>query len=181
MDHSLQDTVALLTRTPVALDTFLRDLPPVWTETTEGEGTWSVHTVIAHLIHCEHEDWMPRANMILQTGEAIPFTPLDREGHRRYSPGKSLAELLDQFANIRSRNLDALRALNLTSKDLSLRGIHPTFGIVTLSQLLDTWATHDLTHLHQISRVMACQYRETVGPWSQFQGVMKCTGRSGAA
>ncbi len=181
MEHNLQNTFALLARTPAAFDTFLRDLPAVWTETTEGEGTWSVHTVVAHLIHCEHEDWLPRAKTILKTGEAIPFTPFDREGHRRYSTGKSLAQLLDQFAIIRSQNLDALRALNLTFEDLGLRGIHPTFGTVTLSQLLATWATHDLTHLHQISRIMACQYRETVGPWSQFQGVMKCAGHSAAA
>src|SRR5580700_3967106 len=116
--------------------------------------------------------------MILEKGESQPFTPFNREGHRPYAQGKSLAQLLDEFATLRSENLDALRALNLTPTDLSLRGTHPTFGPVTLSQLLATWATHDLTHLHQISRIMAFQYRTAVGPWVRFLGVMQCTGHS---
>jgi hypothetical protein len=181
MTHNLQDTMALLTRTPSALNTFLRDLPSAWTETNEGDNTWSVHTVIAHLIHCEHEDWMPRVRMIFETGESLPFPPLDRDGHQSYGQGRSLGQLLDQFSSTRSRNLDALGALHLTPADLALRGTHPSFGTVTLSQLLATWATHDLTHLHQISRVMAYQYREAVGPWSQFLGVIKCAGHSSAA
>jgi hypothetical protein len=47
---------------------------------------------------------------------------------------------------------------------------------VTLSQLLATWATHDLTHLHQLSRVMAHQYRGNVGPWIKYLGVLRCQG-----
>ena len=53
----------------------------------------------------------------------------------------------------------------------ALRGQHPDLGAVTLSQLLSTWAVHDLTHLHQISRTMAHQYREAVGPWIKYLGV----------
>jgi hypothetical protein len=49
---------------------------------------------------------------------------------------------------------------------------------VSLSQLLATWVVHDLTHLHQLSRVMAHQYQEAVGPWSAFLGVLKCSGHS---
>jgi hypothetical protein len=58
------------------------------------------------------------------------------------------------------------------------KGRHPKFGVVTLSQLLATWAVHDMTHLHQISRVLANQYREAVGPWSVFLGVLQCEGHS---
>jgi hypothetical protein len=79
---------------------------------------------------------------------------------------------------LRSENLGQLRALNLQRTDLSLRGRHPALGVVTLSELLATWATHDLTHLHQISRVMAHQYREAVGPWSAYLGVLRCAGHS---
>ena len=43
----------------------------------------------------------------------------------------------------------------------------PPLESLLLPELLATWAAHDLTHLHQISRVMAHQYREAVGPWSQ--------------
>jgi hypothetical protein len=181
MAHNLQNTIALLARTPSALDTLLRDLPSMWTEANEGDGTWSVSTVIAHLIHAEHDDWMPRATVILQSGETQPFPPFPRDGYLHFEQGKSLAQLLDDFANFRAKNLDALRALNLTPADLQQKGRHPSFGTVTLSQLLATWAAHDLTHLHQISRIMAYQYREAVGPWTRFLGVMQCSGHSASA
>jgi hypothetical protein len=178
MRHELQNTIALLERTPPALDALLRGLPAAWTESNEGGNTWSVTTVVAHLIHGEHEDWILRTRLILQSGEAAPFTPFDREGHVRYSRGKTLAQLLDEFALARAKGLDDLRALKLTPEDLKRRGRHPAFGVVTLSQLLATWAAHDLTHLHQISRAMAYQYREAVGPWMRFLGVMQCAGHS---
>jgi hypothetical protein len=178
MEDSLQHAISLLTRTPAALNVLLRDLPETWTHRNEGEGTWSPFDIVAHLIHGEHTDWIPRARIILQCGESKPFEPFDREGFKRITQNKSLPQLLDEFARLRSENLDQLHAFNLQPKDLERRGQHPTLGVVTLSQLLATWAAHDLTHLHQISRVMAHQYRDAVGPWSKFLGVLKCNGHS---
>jgi hypothetical protein len=178
MQHNLQDTVALLARTPAALDALLRGLPETWTLQNEGEKTWSAFDVVGHLIHGERTDWMPRTRMILQFGESKAFEPFDRWAQERESQGKSLAQLLDEFARLRSENLNELRALNLTPEDLARRGRHPALGVVTLSQLLASWAAHDLTHLHQVSRVMAHQYRDAVGPWSAYLGVLHCAGHS---
>lgn len=176
--HNLQDTIALIARTPAALNALLRDLPQSWTQRNEGEGTWSVYDVIGHLIHGEKTDWMPRMRIILEQGEARPFDKFDRWAQQRESEGKTLPQLLDEFARLRAENLDQLRALNLSEQDLAKRGRHPALGTVTLSHLLATWAAHDLTHLHQISRIMAHQYREAVGPWTIYLGVMQCAGHS---
>jgi len=178
MQHNLQDTISLLARTPAALNALLRDLSETWTLRNEGGETWSAFDIVGHLIHGERTDWMPRARMILQFGEARTFEPFDRWGQERESKGKSLAQLLDEFGRLRSENLNELRGLNLRPQDLEKRGRHPALGVVTLSQLLATWAAHDLTHLHQISRVMAHQYREAVGPWTKFLGVLQCAGHS---
>ena len=178
MQHNLHDTISLLARTPVALNALLRDLPETWTVRNEGEKTWSAFDIVGHLIHGERTDWMPRTKMILQFGETKSFEPFDRWGQERESNGRSLAQLLDEFARLRSENLNDLRALNLRPQDLERRGTHPSLGAVTLSQLLATWAAHDLTHLHQISRVMAHQYRAAVGPWTKFLGVLQCSGHS---
>jgi len=178
MEHNLLQTIALLTRTPATLNALLRDLPKTWTFRNEGGNTWSALDVVGHLIHGERTDWMPRAKMVLQFGETKAFEPFDRVGHVRESQSKSLVQLLDEFARLRSENLDELRALNLRQEDLKRRGRHPALGVVTLSELLAAWATHDLTHLHQISRIMAHQYREAVGPWSAYLGVLQCAGHS---
>jgi hypothetical protein len=178
MNQNLEQTVSLLSRTPVALNALLRDLPEMWTFSNEGEKTWSPFDVVGHLIHGERTDWMPRVKMILEFGETQSFVPFDRWAQERESQGKSLAKLLDEFARLRAANLDELRRLNLQNADLGRRGRHPALGVVTMSELLAAWAGHDLTHLHQISRTMAHQYRDAVGPWSKFLGVMQCDGHS---
>jgi hypothetical protein len=178
MEPELTHTIALLTRTPAALNALLRDLPEMWTFRNEGNNTWTVFDVVAHLIYGERTDWIPRTKIILEFGETRTFEPFDRRGHVQDSQGKSLAQLLDEFARARSESLDQLRALNLRQEDLKRRGRHPAFGPVTLSQHLASWAAHDLTHLHQISRILAHQYRQAVGPWSIYLGVLQCAGHS---
>ena len=178
MVHELHDTIALLLRTPAALDALLRDLPDVWTAHNEGGETFNVLDVVGHLIYADRVDWIPRARMILQFGESHPFEPFDRMGHVKECQGKTLQQLLNEFARVRYAAIDELRSLELEPAQLTLRGHHPALGAVTLSQLLATWAAHDLTHLHQITRIMAHQYREPVGPWSAYLGVMQCNGHS---
>lgn len=181
MSHNLDHTTSLLARTPATLNALLRDLPETWTLRNEGENTWSAFDVVGHLNHAERADWIPRALIILRHGESRPFDPFDREGHVREVQGKSLAQLLDEFARLRSQNLIELRAWKLQPADLAKRGQHPSLGGVTLSELLATWACHDLTHLHQISRILAHQYRDAVGPWSRYLGVMQCAGHSASS
>lgn len=176
MQHDLQDTISLLSRTPTALTVLLRDLPETWTQRNEGKNTWCASEVVSHLIYGERTDWIPRIKILLQFGETKAFEPFDRAGHVR--EGKSLAQLLDEFARLRAESLAELRGLHLQPQDFMRRGRHPAFGAVTLSQLLAAWVGHDLTHLHQISRIMAHQYRDAVGPFSAYLGVLHCAGHS---
>lgn len=175
---SLPETIALLSRTPPTLNTFLRGLPSRWVAANEGPDSWSAFDIVGHLIIGERTDWLPRAKRILEHGESIPFDPFDRFAQEKECRGKSLEELLDEFATLRAQNLAALEGLQLGPADLAKKGIHQRLGTVTLAQLLATWAAHDLTHLHQLSRVMAYQYRDAVGPWTAFLGVMRCAGHS---
>ncbi len=182
-EFSLSEVTAVLARTPAALDALLRGLPDSWVRGNEGRSkdgkqSWSPFDVVGHLIVGERTDWMARARIILDHGEVRPFDPFDRFAQAKESQGKSLEQLLDEFARLRKENLAALRALNLQPEDLARRGMHPELGVVTLSELLATWAVHDLTHVHQISRVMAHQYRDAVGPWSAYMGVLHCNGHS---
>ena len=181
MPETLHQTTSLLARTPATLNALLRDLPDSWISRNEGENTFTPFDVVGHLLHGERADWIPRVKMILQHGESRAFEPFDRHGHQREVQGKSLGQLLDEFARVRAENLRELDSLNLQPADLDRRGRHPAFGPVTLSQLLATWAAHDLTHLHQLSRVMAHQYRQAVGPWSAYLGVLQCQGHSSLA
>jgi DinB superfamily len=178
MPHNLEHTIALLTRTPAALNALLRDLPEGWTHRNEGENSWTTFDVVGHLIHADRTDWIPRAKTILQFGDVQPLASFDRVGHVAENQSKSLPQLLDEFSRVRIESVAELRKLNLRPEDLNRRGRHPALGAVTLSELLATWAAHDLTHLHQVSRIMAHQYRDAVGPFRAYLGVLHCTGHS---
>src|SRR6266478_6262123 len=131
MQHNLQNTISLLTRTPAALNTLLRDLPETWTLRNEGENTWSAFDIIGHLNHGKRTDWMPRVKVVLQFGETQAFESFDRWGRAREIQGKSLGQLLDEFARLRSENLAELRALNLRQEDLERRGRSRSLGTRT--------------------------------------------------
>ena len=169
----LDQCVEILERTPQVVRELLAGLPANWTRTNEGGETWSPYDVIGHLIHGEKTDWIPRAEIILGPGSDKRFTPFDRTAQSRESQGKSLEDLIEDFGELRRASLERLQGFRLTDKDLDRTGVHPEFGQVTLRQLLATWVVHDLDHIVQISRVMARQMREEVGPWIAYLRVVR--------
>ena len=175
-EFSLAEVTAVLARTPASLDALLRGLPDIWVRRNEGNDTWSAFDVVGHLAFAERTDWMPRVRILLEHGDARPFDPFDRFAQLKENQDKSFDEVLDDFARLRKVNLVALQEMNPGPEDLARRGRHPVLGVVTLSELLAAWAVHDLTHVHQLSRVMAHQYRDAVGPWKSFLGVLRCGG-----
>ena len=177
-EFEFSDAIAILKGTPATFDTLLRTMPDALLRGNEGEGTWNALEIVAHMSFAEHTDWMPRIRTLLEHGETQPFPPFDRFGHLTQDRERRIGELLDEFAILRSDSVRALQQLNLQTEDFSRRGHHPAFGSVTLSQLISTWAVHDFNHLHQLTRVLAQQHREAVGPWSAYLGVLQCNGHS---
>lgn len=172
MEFSLNRSIEVLERTPKILEVLLSGISDDWVMNNEGDDTWSPYDIVGHLIHGEHTDWMGRLDVILYK-EDKKFVPFNREAMFRESEGKNLQQLLSEFRELRENNLQKIRSLNLTDDDLDKTGIHPAFGEVTLRQLLATWTVHDLTHIAQISRVMAKQYKEAIGPWIEYFRVLQ--------
>jgi hypothetical protein len=173
MEYQLDQAKEVLRRTPPTLNALLSDLPDEWVLSNEGPETWSPYDVLGHLIHGEETDWIPRARIILEDGEARPFDRFDRFAMFEKSKGKSLRELLATFEQLRGESLRQLDELNLTPELLAKRGTHPVLGVVTLSQLLSAWVVHDLGHIRQIVRTMAKQYRDAIGPWTEFLTIVE--------
>lgn len=162
----------ILERTPATLRNLITGLSDAWIRNNEGGETWSPYDVVGHLIIGERTDWMARSRIILQPAGDRTFVPFDRFAQFELDKSLSINDLLQEFQTLRRSNLQELVSLNITEAQLELEGIHPDLGAVTLRQLLATWAVHDLGHLAQISRVMAKQYREQVGPWVQYIGIL---------
>ena len=168
MKYSINEAAQVLEKTPLVLRSLLTGLSDGWTLSNEGPDTFSPYDVLGHLIHGEKTDWVTRAKIILAFGISKPFTPWDRFAQYEESKGKTLDQLLDEFAAVRKENMQWFSSLNLTETDLDRTGMHPKLGEITLRNLLSTWVVHDLTHIAQITRVMAKQYKEEMGPWPEF-------------
>ncbi len=173
MQYHLHEAMNILGRTPAVISTLLKDLPDPWVNNNEGEDTWSPYDIVGHLIHGERKDWMGRMEIILSDATDKTFEPFDRFAQFNNSKGKTLDMLLEDFAILRARNLYLFKEKNLTEADLDRTGTHPAFGTVTLRQLLSTWVAHDLSHIAQICRVMAKQYKEQVGPWQEYIRILQ--------
>lgn len=172
MEFDLTKSLQILESTPVVLEDLLQDISDDWTMHNEGEETWSPYDIIGHLIHGEQTDWIVRAEIILYKVDK-KFIPFDRFAQFKESEGKDLQQLLKEFQELRKSNIEKLKSFNLTDDDLNKPGIHPELGEITLRQLLSTWTIHDLTHISQITRVMAKQYKEAVGPWTKYFSVLQ--------
>ena len=168
MRYSVEKSIEILETTPAVLKALLSGIHEEWVMNNEGPETFSPYDVIDHLIYGEKTDWVPRAKIILDFGLSKPFTPWDRFAQYEESKGKTLQQLLDEFEIVRRENMIWFKSLSLTEADLDKKGMHPQLQEVTLRNLLATWVVHDLTHIAQITRVMAKQYKEDMGPWPEF-------------
>lgn len=171
MEFRLEEAVGMLGRTPGVLESLLRGLPAEWVFTSEEE--WSAAGVVGHLVHGEKTDWVPRLRIILAFGESKPFEPFDRTAHLDSMAGKPLEHLLGEFRQLREENLSAVRSMNLSAADLHRRGLHPALGSVTLGEYIAAWTVHDLSHLHQLTRILAKQYTTACGPLRPYLGVLR--------
>lgn len=173
MKFSIDNTIEILGQTPDVLITLLQNASDDWVLKNEGGESWSAYDIIGHLTHGEKTDWMTRATIILSKNPDKKFEPFDRFAQFNDNKGKSMTQLLNEFSKLRAENLKQLRSKNISADQLLLKGTHPSFGEVTLAQLLATWVVHDLNHIAQISRVMAFQYKDEVGPWSAYLSILK--------
>lgn len=168
MKFETNKSIEILEKTPSVLQALLENIGEEWVMSNEGPETFSPYDVVGHLIHGEKTDWVPRAKIILDHGVSKPFEPYDRFAQYEESKGKTLKQLLEEFELLRKQNIQWLQSLSLTNEDFEKKGMHPSLGEVSLKNLLSTWVVHDLTHIAQITRVMAKQYKEEMGPWPQF-------------
>ena len=173
MNFDLETGTPVLARMPAVLRDLLSGLPDEWTHGSEGPNTWTIREILVHLINGEQTDWIPRVRHILELGGRKPFPPFDRTGGFADRRESAIDALIADFAAARQESLDALASLRLTTHDLEREGWHPEFGRVTLGQHLATWVAHDFTHLSQIVRVLASQYRDAVGPWATYLRVVR--------
>ncbi|XWN36792.1 MAG: DinB family protein [Balneola sp.] len=173
ISFNIDEAISILERTPKVLSALLSGLSEEWLYNNEGGSTWSPHQVLGHLLYGEETDWLPRTKIILEFDATKEFEPYDRFAQDRLYADKSPEDLLYLFEKRRAQNLKKLKRMSLSPDDLMRKGKHPEFGEITLKEMLSAWVVHDLGHINQISRVLAKNYKEEIGPWSKYLTVVR--------
>jgi hypothetical protein len=168
----VDQAIEVLTQTPDVISALLRGKSAEWLNARKTPESFSPLDVLGHLMHGEMTDWIPRVRIILEHQESKPFESFDRFGFQPTIAGKSADELLDEFAKLRRQSLESLRELVVGEAPLDLRGMHPELGRVTLRNLLASWVLHDLSHIAQVVKTMAGEYRDAVGPWRTYLSIL---------
>jgi hypothetical protein len=171
MTGFVSEVTALLERTPEVLRVLLAGLPEAWTDTPDVSDGWRPRDVVGHLITGEQTNWIPRTRRILEHGTSARFDDFDRVAMLERDVGIPLEDLLERFAALRRTSLATLGDLGVEA-DLDRRGLHPSFGDVSLRELLATWAVHDLDHVAQVYAGLAGSHDADVGPWKRNLGIL---------
>jgi hypothetical protein len=139
------------------------------TELTEADARWkpapdrfSVAEVLAHLSHSEGHCYRMRLDRFI--AEARPeFEPDDARMYLDLYRDADPEDAFDTFEEQRENNVEFLRELPAGAGDRL--ALHKEYGEITLSQMLNEWALHDLGHIRQIAElVRARKYLAGAGP-----------------
>ncbi|HEX7498476.1 MAG TPA: DinB family protein, partial [Candidatus Limnocylindrales bacterium] len=111
-------------------------------------GEWSAFECLEHLLDTEVEVFPVRIQAFLDGRDFANFDP-DEQGSQP-ATGLSPAEAAAKFGEARVKSLIKLEAL--VDSDLDRTAGHSELGQVTLRELLNEWAAHDLMHTVQAER-----------------------------
>jgi len=125
---------------------------------------FSIAEALEHLSHTEGHCFRASVERMVEEDNPAP-EPYDQEAHfasGQYS-GRSAEDSFDHFEEQRELNLKYLRELPADVADRA--GAHPELGVITVSNLLNEWAFHDLGHIKQIAEIIrALKYYPQMGP-----------------
>ena len=153
----------VLSTTPVRWNGLVQSLPFELLSQRPAQKEWSAIECLQHLVDVEAV-FTFRLLAFLDGRDFPAFDP-DSQGTSPVVP-PSPAELAQEFERMRGQNLETLA--KLTADDLERRSRHAELGPVTLAEMLNNWAAHDLNHTVQAERALMQPFIRDCGPWQSY-------------
>jgi DinB superfamily len=160
----LQPPVSLLEKTPAILETLLRDVPAEILDWKPAADRWSITEVLAHLLAIEQLYGDRAKRIVVDNNPTLEkyFEP-DEANLRK----KTTNQYLKEFVALRKANYFFWHGI--PSSAGSRTGVHPEMGAITLLQLLNELANHDLGHLRQIAELYRAKaFYPNAGPFQRY-------------
>lgn len=147
----MQPAIALLEKTPRVLETLLADLPGELLHWKPVPDRWSIAEVLGHLAALEQVYAERAKRMVAEDTPAIARYDLAGASASGEYARASAGESLGHFTRTRRSTLAFLAGLPPSAG--ARTGVHSELGTITLAQMLNEWANHDLGHLRQIAEL----------------------------
>lgn len=164
MEDLLSQVRAILSTTPARWLALTQSLPRELLRRQPAAGEWSAVDCLRHLIDTERYVFPPRVKAFLDGRDIVAFNP-DNEGTPA-DEADDPAEMAKEFARMRAETLTLLS--QLTSADLSRTVRHSELGSVTLGEMLNEWAAHELMHVVQAEQALMQPFIAGCGPWRVY-------------
>ena len=127
-------------------------------------GEWSALECLGHLLGTE-QVFSGRIQVFLSGGESFPAFDPDAQGSKP-EVEENVRGMAESFAELRRASLAVLD--RATEADLPRVARHAELGPVTLAELLNEWAAHDLMHTVQAERALMQPFIQASGPWQVY-------------
>ena len=163
MNTSVEYVLAVLSTTPGRWQQLVSTLPVDLLTRPPVSGEWSALDCLQHLLDAERFNFPVRVQAFLAGQDLGAFDPNHQHSS---SDAQTPEQLAAAFARYRHESLVLLR--HMTDDDLGRTAQHPERGTVTLAEMLQTWAAHDLNHTVQAERALMQPFMLGCGPWRPF-------------
>ncbi len=163
MKSLVEHVHAVLSTTPERWQRLVSTLPIDLLTRPPAAGEWSARHCLQHLVDAERQVFPVRLHAFLTGGDFVDFDPNQQHADLDALPPE---QLIGAFASSRQDSLILLE--HLKDDDLGRTKQHPKLGIVTLAEMLHTWAAHDLNHTVQAERALMQPFMLGCGPWRSF-------------
>ena len=164
MDTTLTRIRAILATTPQRWSQLVETLPEDVLRERPAPAEWSALQCLQHMLDTEREVFPLRLEALRNERDIPAFDPIQQGSQGKTE--QSVAALVATFAQLRATALLALEAVR--EDEFSKRGQHSELGTVTLGEVLNEWATHDLDHTIQAERALMQPFLRACGPWQPF-------------
>ncbi len=166
MDSSLEMTRGILKTTSERWSGLVESVPEELLQRPPCAGEWSALDCLRHLVEADRDLLFVRLQHILEGREEL--IPYDPDAPRKPEPERSPKGLLAAFLELRRDTEQKLDGLD--PEDLNRLIFHPEYGVdVTLGELLNLWAAHDLMHTVQAEQALMQAFIPGTSVWrSEF-------------
>ena len=164
MDNLLSEVQSILSMTAAHWLSLTDSLPLGLLSRKPAPEEWSALDCLQHLLDTEQWVFPMRVKAFL-AGQDFPAFDPAAQG-RKWTPDQPPLDLAAEF--VRQRTASLILIARLAPEDLARTAKHPELGPVTLTEMLNEWAAHDLMHLVQAQRAAMQPFIEDCGPWRKY-------------